>query len=393
MPRNPNKVDYSKGFPSGFEAFETIADPRTGNHKLHHFGEIVFIAFAAILCGVRSYEMMEEFCEQSQSWLEKWLKIPNGFPCANTFARVFQALEPEEFAQCITIHLAQIGFSGLAAQIAIDGKAMRGSRSGEESHVHAVSAWACNEGLTLAQTFVGEKSNEITAIPKLLKLLNIKGAVVTIDAMGTQRAIAEQITAQEGDYILAVKGNQGSLHDEVRDQFDFAMRQLDLEQLDPAKWSSTSTQDTGHDRDEIRSILVCHKLDWMNEKIKNAWSNLGSIIMLNRRTLLGAGKVREQISYYMSSLRETPADEMLSYIRGHWKIENNCHWILDTIYREDHNQTRERNSASNLATLRRMALNAHNRLAESTKKHKSLPKRELRALKDEAYLEELLSLV
>ena len=188
----------------------------------------------------------------------------------------------------------------------------------------------------LRRLFVGEKSNEITAIPKLLKLLNIKGAVVTIDAMGTQRAIAEQVTAQEGDYIFSVKGNQGSLHDEICDQFDFAMRQLNLEQLDSEKWSSASTQDTGHDRDEIRSVLVCHNLDWMNEKIKNAWSNLGSIIMINRRTLLGAGKVREQISYCMSSLTEICAKEMLSYIRGHWKIENNCHWMFDTIYREDH---------------------------------------------------------
>ena len=393
MPRNPNKIDYSKGFPSGFEVFETIPDPRTGNHKLHHFGEIVFIALAAILCGIRSYEMMEEFCEQSQSWLKKWLKLPNGFPCSNTFARVFQALDPEEFAQCIVIHLEQIGFDGLAAQIAIDGKAIRGSRSGDESHVHAVSAWACKESLTLAQTFVGEKSNEITAISKLLKPLNLKGTVVTIDAMGTQRAIAEQIIAQEGDYVLAVKGNQGKLHDEIRDQFDFAVRQLDLKNLDPKNWSSDSTQSTGHDRDETRSILVCHNLDWMSGEIKKAWKGLGSVMMVHRRTLLGAGKVRDQISYYMSSLTEIQAGKMLSYIRGHWKIENNCHWMLDTIYREDHNQTRERNSASNLATLRRIALNAHNRLAQKAKKHKSLPKRELRALKDEAYLEELLSLV
>lgn len=393
MPRNPNRIDYTKGFPLGFESFETIADPRIGNHKLHHFGEILFMAFSAILCGVRSYEMMEEFCYQSRDWLEKWLKLPNGIPCANTFARVFQAIEPEDFAQCIIIHLEQLGFHGLAAQIAIDGKAMRGSRSGEKSHVHAVSAWACNEGLTLAQTFVGEKSNEITAIPELLDLLNLKGSVVTIDAMGTQRAIAEKIVTKEGDYILAVKGNQGSLHDEVRDQFDFATHQLDLKKLDPAKWSLTSTQETGHDRSETRAILVCHQLDWMDEKIRKAWSGLGSIIMVHRRTLLGAGKIREEVSYYMSSLTDIRADEMLSYIRGHWKIENNCHWVLDAIYREDHNQTRERNSACNLATLRRMALNAHNQLAEKAKKYKSLPKRELRALKDEAYLEELLSLV
>lgn len=393
MPRNPDKTDYSKGFPNGFESFETITDPRTGNHKLHHFGEIIFMAFSAILCGVRSYEMMEEFSNQSRNWLDKWLELPNGIPCANTFARVLQALEPEQFAQCIITHLTQLGFEGLAAHIAVDGKALRGSRSGEDTHLHALSAWACEEGLTLAQTFVGDKSNEIAAMPELLAMLNLKGAVVTIDAMGTQRATAKKIVEEEGDYILAVKGNQGNLHHEIRDQFDFATRQLDCEKRDREKWSSAVTNDIGHDRNETRAILVCHQLDWMNPKIRKAWKGLGSIIMVHRHTVLGAGKVRDEVSYYMSSLTKTPASKLLEYIRGHWKIENNCHWVLDAIYREDHNQTRERNAASNLGTLRRMALNAHNRLASSEKKYKSLPKRELRALKDETYLEKLLSLV
>jgi predicted transposase YbfD/YdcC len=211
--------------------------------------------------------------------------------------------------------------------------------------------------------------------------------------MGTQRTITEKIVEKEGDYVLAVKGNQGSLHDEIRDQFDFATRQLDFAKLDPAKWSSASTNEIGHDRNETRAILVCHELDWMDKGIKKAWSGLGSVIMVHRRTVLGAGKIRDEISYYMSSLTKTRASEMLGYIRGHWKIENSCHWVLDAIYREDHNQTRERNAACNLGTLRRMALNTHNRMAAKAKKYKSLPKRELRALKDEAYLEKLLSLV
>ena len=393
MPRNPNKTDYSTGFPAGFDVFTALVDPRDTGNTRHHFGEILFIAFAAILCGVRSYELMEEFGHHSEDWLRKWLELPHGIPCANTFSRIFQALEPTAFASCIAAHLERLGFAMEGGQIAIDGKALRGSRSGETSHLHAVSAWACEAGITLAQVFVGEKTNEITAIPELLEMLNLKGAVVTIDAMGTQRAIAREIVEKGGDYILSAKGNQGSLHDEIKDQFDFAIRQLDLARVDPQRWSQARTEDIGHDRFELREILVCHDLTWMDPSVRDLWEDLNCVIMLRRHTLLGAGKTRVQTSYYLSSLKEVSAAGLLGYIRGHWSIENRCHWVLDAIYREDHNQTRDRNSAANHSTLRRMALNAHNRMPLEGKKRKSLPKREMRANKDSAYLEQLLSLV
>ena len=393
MPRNPNKTDYSQGFPEGFEIFASISDPRNGGHTRHHFGEILFIAFAAVLCGVRSYELMEEFGELRENWLCKWIKLPNGIPCANTFSRVFQAIEPTAFARCIAEHLPRLGFAMKGGQIAIDGKALRGSRSGETTHLHAVSAWACEAGITLAQAFVGEKTNEITAIPELLEMLNLKGAVVTIDAMGTQRAIADKIVKKGGDYVLSVKGNQDSLHDEIRDQFAFALRQLDPSRLDPQRWSFAQTKESGHDRSETRQIMICHDLDWMDPAIRKAWTGLSCVIMVYRHTLLGAGKIRSETSYYMSSLQDVRGPEMLAYIRGHWGIENRCHWVLDAIYREDHNQTRDRNSAANHSILRRMALNAHNRMPFEGKKHKSLPKRELRAAHDTDYLEQLLSLM
>jgi predicted transposase YbfD/YdcC len=393
MPRNPHKTDYSQGFPEGFDLFSSIDDPRDGGHTLHHFGEILFIAFAGVLCGVRSYELMEEFGELRENWLRKWLKLPNGIPCANTFSRIFQAIEPTEFARCIAEHLARLGFAMEGGQIAIDGKALRGSRSGETTHLHAVSAWACEAGVTLAQAFVGEKTNEITAIPELLEMLNLKGAVVTIDAMGTQRAIAGKIVNKGGHYILSVKGNQGRLHDEIRDQFTFALRQLDPASLDARRWSFAQTKDSGHDRSETRQIMVCHDLSWMDPAIRGEWTGLASVIMVHRHTVLGAGKIRSETSYHMSSLPEVRAPEMLGYIRGHWGIENRCHWVLDAIYREDHNQTRDRNSAANHSILRRMALNAHNRMPFEGKKHKSLPKRELRATHDTDYLEQLLSLM
>lgn len=393
MPRNPNKTDYTGGFPAGFDAFATIADPRDGGHTLHHFGEILFIAFASLLCGVRSYELMEEFGELREKWLRQWLALPHGIPSYNTFSRVFQAIEPTEFASCIATHLARLGFKMDGGQIAIDGKALRGSRSGEMTHLHAVSAWACESGITLAQAFVGEKTNEITAIPKLLEMLNLKGAVVTIDAMGTQRAIADKIITAGGHYILSVKGNQGRLHDETRDQFSFALRQLAPEKLDPERWSFAQTEDLGHDRDEKRQIMVCHDLDWMDPGIRSDWMNLSCVIMVYRHTMLAAGKTRSETSYYMSSLQGVRAPQLLAYIRSHWSIENSCHWVLDAIYREDHNQTRDRNSAANHSILRRMALNAHNQVPFEGKKRKSLPKRELRAASDNAYLEKLLSLM
>lgn len=393
MPRNPNKIDYSQGFPEGFDAFCSLSDPRNGGATRHHFGEILFMAFAALLCGVRSYEMIEEFAEINEEWLRKWIKLPNGVPCANTFSRVFQAIEPAAFTGCIVEHLERLGFAGVAGQIAIDGKALRGSRSGGESHIHAVSAWACEAGITLAQTFVGDKSNEIKAIPELLEMLNVKGAVLTLDAMGTQRSIANQIVEKGGDYILSVKGNQGRLHDETSDQFAFALRQLDPAKVDSQRWSFAQTSETGHDRSETRRIMVCHNLDWMDQTIREQWKALSCVIMVHRHTLLAGGKTRSETCYYMSSLKGVQAPELLAYIRAHWGIENCCHWVLDAIYREDHNQTRHRVAAKNLATLRRIALNTHNLIQPESPKHKSLPKRELRAAQDRAYLEKLLSLM
>ncbi len=185
-----------------------------------------------------------------------------------------------------------------------------------------MSAWACEAGITLAQAFVGEKTNKITAIPELLDMLNLKGAVVTIDAMGTQRAIAEKIIKNGGHYILSVKGNQGRLHDETRDQFAFALHNLDPAQLDPTRWSFAQTKESGHDRSETRQTMVCHDLEWMDPAIRAEWKGLACLIMLHRHTLLGTGKTRSQTSYYMSSLKDVRASAMLGYVRD-------CSWNAD----------------------------------------------------------------
>jgi predicted transposase YbfD/YdcC len=395
MPRNLNKKDYSKNFPSGFEIFKEIEDPRNGGHTLHHFGEIIFMAFVCILCGVKSYELMEEYCELRIEWFKKWISLPNGIPCYNTFSRVFEAIDPGIFSQCIVMHLQQAGVILSDEQIAIDGKALRGSRTKDNGHIHAVSAWACEKGITLAQSFVGEKSNEITAIPELLKMLNLKGAVVSIDAMGTQCAIAKQIVDGKGDYVLCVKGNQGNLHHEVMDQFDYAACQLDGGKLENENWSYTESIVKKHGRNERRQTVVCHYLDWMDPEIRASWKNLGSIVMVSRDRDHGGEKSKVETHYYITSLSDCCAEKIQKYIRNHWLIENSCHWVLDTLFREDHNQTRKRNAAKNLGTMRRIGLNLLKQAPDNSKRArpKSLPKKQLRMANDESYLESPLSLV
>ena len=228
-------------------------------------------------------------------------------------------------------------------------------------------------------------------------MLNLKGAVITIDAMGTQREIAEQIVDGKGDYLLCVKDNQKKLHQEISDHFDFAARQLGLTQLDPKNWSYHEREDQSHGRLEKRQTVVCHDLSWMDHKIWALWKGLGSIIMVTRRSETKAGKIRTQTSYYMSSLKRERAEKIQGYVRGHWAIENSCHWVLDTLFREDHNQTVQRNAAKNLGTLRRIALNALKQApdhsARNRKQPSSLTRKQLQAMHDEAQLEEILSLV
>jgi len=395
MPRNPNKIDYSGGFPENFQAFKALQDTRTGGNTLHHFGEVIFMAYTCIVCSIKSYELMEEFCEIRQEWFKKWLTLPNGIPSYNTFSRIIEGLDPVLFSQCIVTHLKLAGVEVEDEQIAIDGKALRGSRTKDHRHIHAVSAWACDHGLTLAQAFVDEKSNEITAIPELLKMLNLEGAVVSIDAMGTQREIAAQIVDEGADYVLCVKGNQGDLHKELIDQFDFAARQLQRGQLSKKNWSQDTTEETNRGRLEKRTTIVCHNLEWMAPELRAAWKGLACIILVQRQVLLKSGEWRTEVHYYMSSLKKVRAKKMQRYIRAHWRIENSCHWVLDTLFREDHNQTGKRNAAKNLSTLRRIALNALKRATDHSKRKRpsSLTKKQLRAAQDEQYLEEVLSLV
>lgn len=361
----------------------------------HHFGEIVFMVFTSIVCGVKSYDLMEEFCNLRIDWFRKWITLPNGVPSYNTFARVFDAIEPEQFSQCIIAHLTHTGVCLEGVHVAIDGKALRGTRTKEESHIHSVSAWSCEQGLTLAHSFVGEKSNEITAIPALLDMLNLDGAVVTIDAMGTQREIATKIIDSGGDYILCVKGNQGKLHDEITDQFHYAATQLQGQKLSADNWGYDESIAKSHGRNERRQTVVCRQLEWMDPEIKGLWKGLKSIVMVTRDRCYEGEKSKPETHYYITSLEGVSAEKMQSYIRKHWDIENGCHWILDTCFREDHSQIAQRNAAKNLATIRRVALNTLKLAPDVGRKGKpaSIPKKQLHAANDHHYLESCLSLV
>jgi len=301
-------------------------------------------------------------------------------------------MKPEDFAQCILLHLQDIGIYAKAKHIAVDGKSLRGSSNTQDKHIHAVSAWACDEGVTLAQNFVNEKSNEITAIPELLEILDIQGSVVSIDAMGTQTAIAELIVKQKGDYLLAVKANQKALFNELNDHFNFALRQLSKKKLNPKNWSSSETAETSRGREETRKVLVCHNLEWMDKSVRDRWKNLNSIVMVYRHTNLEDGKQRSQISFYMSSLSQPPAIEIQKYIRNHWKIENSCHWVIDTTFNEDAVQVSKRNAAKNLSVARRIALNTLKNAPEISKRKKpaSLSRKQLRASHDSSYREQCL---
>ena len=386
MPRNPNKINYSKGLPHSFHTFQVIEDPRTGGNKRHHFGAVLFMVVTGVLCGMNSFSDIEEFCHLQKTWFKKWIKTPHGIPRAQTFSNIFALIEPKQFSDCLIAHIGTL-HPRLQQLIAIDGKTLRGSHGLNCDASHVVSAWAADSGVTLAQEFVGEKSNEITAIPALLEMLDLQGQIISIDAMGTQTALAQAIIEKKADYLLALKGNQGNLHKEAQDQFHYAMRNLDLSQTEG--WSQYQSVEKSHGRIVKRNVVVNHRLEWMSEEIRSKWPQLHSLIMVETRSSkLEETKETREIRYYISSLKSS-ASEQQKHIRQHWSIENNCHWVLDTVFREDHNQTYQGNAAKNLSTVRRIVMNL---LKIDKTYNKSTPKKRMRALIDKKYRELLLSL-
>lgn len=325
--------------------FSELTDPRVDRTKAHMLEDILFIAIASVICGAESWNDMENFGKAKEGWLRTFLRLPEGIPSHDTFNRVFSALNPEELESSFLSWTRSVAELTDNEVVSIDGKSMRGTREhGSKSIVHMVSAWASANHIMLGQLKVNEKSNEITAIPKLLDLLVVKGCIVTIDAMGCQKDIVSAIVEKEANYLIAVKGNQGSLQEQVKDSFRFL----------PAVSVSEDT-DCGHGRVETRRCSVISDLSLIEHR--EEWKNLRSLIKIETERY---DKCRQatlkETRLYISSL-EADADLINRSVRSHWGVENSLHWVLDVAFNEDHSRKRAGNAAQNFSLINRIALN------------------------------------
>jgi predicted transposase YbfD/YdcC len=363
-------------FPDPRPYFKELHDPRReGGRKLHRLDDILFIMLVASLCGIEDVASMEEWAYEKEPWLRQHLELPNGIPSHDTMTDVLHRINPKEFCWMLTAWV-ETALPNLAGeQIAIDGKTLRGSGTAKEA-VHIVSAWACRGHIVLAQEIIDEKSNEITAVPPLLSLLEIEGATVTADAMGCQRAIAEVIHASGAGYVLAVKDNQPKLCEDVQSSLDAKVACGALQPL--------RTLDKDHGRVEVRKYYLSTDL----QGIRNAkdWHGLAAIGMVeSTREIIGKGlEPSVERRYFISTVTDLP--KFAELVRGHWSTENRQHWVLDVQFREDDN-TLSKKAAKNLAVIRRMSLNL---LRREPNEKRSTKRRKLHAMLDDSYREELL---
>ena len=374
-PRRANTL-WEEGLDQFAACWEGLEDPRTGNAGLHDFHELLMIALCTVLCGGQGAVDMALFARAKEPFLRGFLKLANGVPSHDTFSRLFRQLDPVQFRAAFQRFMASFSKT-LEGVVAIDGKVLRRSfdRASGKSPLHMVSAWGCKQRLVLAQIATDAKSNEITAVPKLLRMLSLKGTIVTTDALNCQRGIAQQIVDQGGDYVLALKGNQGTLHDDVTTYLD-----------DPAAkiTAAAPTVDADHGRIETRTATVSTDIAWLRND--HQWPGLAAIgkVVRVRET---PAKTTTETAYYLLS---TPlsAERLNEVVRSHWGVENRLHWRLDVVMNEDQDRNRLGNGPENLAVLRHMAMNVMQK--DATKG--SLRGKIKRAGWDDAYLARLLAL-
>jgi predicted transposase YbfD/YdcC len=363
--------------------FANLPDPRHPAFQDHHLlGDILLIALCAVLSGARSWDAIARFGRSKEAWLRSLgLTLPNGPPSHDTFNRVFAAVDPLAFQHCFTGWINavcdRLGFT----HIPVDGKTLRGSRGPDGTALHLVSAWAAEHRLTLAQVAVPDKGNEITAIPELLKLLDLQGALVSLDAIGCQKAIAQQIRDGGGDYLLAVKDNQPTLHADIQAAFEHALA-LELEGV---RHDLFVTEETSHGRYEERVYLVLYEPEGLSTA--DEWADLKAVVQVLRTRRLGDEESVEEACYISSST--APAAVLAEGIRAHWGIENGQHWCLDVLFGEDRCRSRQGHAAENLAWLRRMVLS----LLRHDSSKDSAPTKQLRAALEDDYRLHLLSLL
>lgn len=336
------------------KCFEELEDPRReGGNKLHDFMDILIISMCGVLCGAEGFTDIELFGQIKKEWFRTFLKLENGIPSSDTFRRIFAAIDNKKFSECFIRWMKDVANYTKGEVVAIDGKTVRRSFDNESNKkaIHMVSAWASKNQLVLGQIKTEEKSNEITAIPKLLELLELKGSTVTIDAMGCQKKIAEKIIEKEADYTLAVKENQSNLYTNIKEYFEWAIENKfkDLE-----KYDHYTKTEKGHGRIEKRNIWITEDVEWFEEKGK--WKNLRTLISVER-IAEKSGEISKDTRYFISSKKAT-AKEHLEIIRSHWGIENNLHWVLDVQMNEDACRVRKDNAAENFTIMRHLALAA-----------------------------------
>jgi predicted transposase YbfD/YdcC len=363
-------------FPDPRPHFENIKDPRRESKlRLHKLGDILFILLSATICGVESITAIEEWAYEKEAWLRQYLELPNGIPSHDTINDVLHRINSKAFSWMLT-EWAETDLPSLAGMhIAVDGKTLRGSRTAKEA-VHVVTAWVCQGQFVIAQEIVSEKSNEITAVPPLLTLVDIKGAAITGDAMNCQKTIVELIDACKADYVLAVKDNQPKLFEDVQSMLDTRIAAGELKPL--------QTLDKGHGRVETRKYFLSTELDG----IRNAeeWHGLAAIGMVeSKREIIGKDKKPSiERRYFISTVVDL--SKFAELVRGHWGTENQQHWTLDVQFREDEHQLRG-NAAKNMAVIRRMSLNLLRRDQEDKR---STTRRRMCAMLGDAYREALL---
>jgi predicted transposase YbfD/YdcC len=362
--------------PSFFEHFESLPDPRLDRTKLHKLSDILFITIAAVLSGCDDWNEIEFYGQSKEEWLRQYLELPNGIPSHDTFNRVFSLLDASALQACFIGWVQSIVQLSKGEVVSIDGKRLCGSgKDGKHAVIHMVSAWSEANQLVLAQYKVEDKSNEITAIPSLLEVLELKGCVVTLDAMGCQKEIASSIIEQEADYILAVKGNQEFLLDDIKEAFA------------QSKITESDTKiNMGHGRIERRSCRIVQDIDWVCSA--KDWKGLKTLIEITaERTNKSTAEQQSEERYYISSLTANAAS-FNRYVQQHWGIENHLHWTLDVVFSEDQSHKKAGNAAQNFSLITRIALN----LLKSDQSTKvSMKNKRHRAGWDNNYLSQLLT--
>jgi predicted transposase YbfD/YdcC len=363
------------------EHFDALEDPRIERTKLHPLIDIVTLTVCAVICGAEGPSDIEQYGQEKYNWLKTFLALPNGIPSHDTIGRVLARIDPQQFQACFLRWIQDICHLASREVVPIDGKTLRHSYDTElgQSAIHIVSAWAASNRLVLGQLKVSEKSNEITAIPELLDVLDIADCIVTIDALGCQKEIASRIIEKDADYVLAVKGNQEHLYDDVKRLFDVLLQQ----DVAPATLSYYETADTGHGREEVRRYWTTSALQTL--RTKNQWHGLQTVGLVESERSLNGETTLEQ-RYYILSLAND-ARTFGTSVRAHWGIENVVHWVLDVAFREDMSRIRMDHGPENFALIRHIALNLLQR--ERTFKGSVKTKR-LKAGWNNAYLTKVL---